>query len=178
MGEQYTYKDAIISLRESQKKFDYFVLGITLAFLAFTVEQFVFQKTYIYYYLVPVGWGFLLISFIAGLFRLESINSFLTYEVKKLQFEPKAKNFELAQNGGAIIVKDKLGKETWKPDEIKSENDKIKKIMEIIEQNEDKFLKRSLKGYQIQKWTLILGIVAIIVFKIVNLIILDNITKL
>lgn len=168
MAEQYTYKDSMLSLRESQKKFDYFFMGVTLAFLAFSVEKFEYNKNYEWILLVPVGWVLLLISLLAGMFRQESITTFLRYEVKKLQYEPRAELFEMAANGQGTIVKDPLGSVRWDPAAIKSENQKMKEIMKSIKDGEDNMMARMMRGYQIQKWAFVLGLISSIVFKIVN----------
>lgn len=167
MAASYTYEEAIKSQRESQKKFDYFFLGVVLALLGFSVESFDPSPHDKCIWLVPLGWSFLIISLLAGLYRQECINFFLYNEVGKIQHGSSAELFKRAAEGKETIVKDEHYT-PWSPEEIKQKNNLYEETMGILDSRIDKMNKRALYGYKVNKWAFVLGIYCLVSFKILK----------
>lgn len=74
--------------RLAQNKFDYFFLGVVVGTLALSIQTFDINVEHNSFYLIVLTWLFLIISFLAGIFRQEKILQHLRIQAIKPK-EPK-----------------------------------------------------------------------------------------
>jgi hypothetical protein len=145
MEEKFSYLGALKNFREAQKKFDYFFLGITLAFLSLSVQSFQINNDNHFNYLIIVAWIFLLVSFLCGFYRLEKMILIFSAETDIRE---------------SIEIKKKS-----------SDSDYFKKGYKYL----DKTNKKSEIAYKIQKWCFIASLFVFVLFKSINILIQNGV---
>lgn len=167
MAKEYTYTDAHLAHREASKKLDYFQLGVTMAILAFSVEGYEALSSHQYPYLIVASWVLLLISFLSGLYRQEMGVHGLYFESKKFYYEPTHQALKEGIDKGRVILKSETGT-PFSDEEIKSQHLHYEGIIEKLKGKMDITDKRYRSAYKVQKWTFVLGLILMALFKIIN----------
>lgn len=161
------YFELVKSQRESQKKFDYFFLAVILSVLSLSINSFNINDYENCYFLIVFAWVSLLISFLSGMSRQEKINIALFNEAEELWAHDELKGFEKMLNSSIEILKS-TG-EVWTSEELQKEKDKFKKMLRLAAKNISNSDKYALKAYNIQKWTFVLSLILISIFKMINI---------
>ena len=73
MAQSPDYSIVFQRYHETELKFDYFIVGSTLAILAFSIQYTQHSNLLCLKWLIVFSWTSFLLSFLAGLWRLESI---------------------------------------------------------------------------------------------------------
>ncbi|MFQ5750862.1 MAG: hypothetical protein ACE5HI_02600 [bacterium] len=166
-NQPYDYTQAFLVQRETQRKFDYYLLAVTLALLALSVQTFDPKSNMQFVYLMNATWFALLLSFLSGLYRQEKLNLFFANETIKLRFKPQLDFLKDVQETEKVIYDSQLN--AWSPEDIMHEFQNIKEITDLADKRLNKFQIRAYIAYQIQKWSFIIGILSYISFKISNI---------
>ena len=164
---EYNYTDAFKTARESQSKYDYFFLGVTLGVLSLSIQTFKPDESFRLPILMIVSWILWLASFLAGLFRQERINMFLRTEADFLRFKPRQDILLKAKSGEQTIYKspDSL----WTSEEVDKELADANDVLSMTESYKQKHNRSATIAYPIQKWSFVGGLVLYAAFRIVNL---------
>lgn len=164
---KYDYTDAFKTARESQTKYDYFFLGVTLGVLSLSIQTFKPDESLRLPILVVCSWVLWLVSFLAGLFRQERINMFLRTEAGFLKFKPRQEILLKAQSGEQTIYKspDSL----WTSEEIDQELAEVNDAVSMAESYKKKHNRHAFIAYSIQKWSFVSGLLLYAGFRIMNL---------
>jgi len=166
MNEDYTYKEAFIYQRDLQTKFDYYFLGVILAALSLSIQTYDSTKEYSAFFLIILSWILFLISFLAGFFRQEKINSAYYTATERIKQKKRKELFDNAQSG--VVTLQKSMNELWTKEEIQESLENINDILSISDKYIKKYERQSLLAYQIQKWSFFYASYLYILFKIAN----------
>ncbi len=80
------YKEFLLKQREAQSKFDYFFLGLCLAFLAITFQTYKKSTDISYDYLILITWVLMLLSIFSGLYRQRRVYVLMEKEADKIKY--------------------------------------------------------------------------------------------
>jgi len=75
-NSEYGYTQAFLTQREAQGKFDCYLLAVTIALLALSIQTFKSEDGVQFIFLMVITWFGLIMSFLAGLYRQEKLNLF------------------------------------------------------------------------------------------------------
>lgn len=161
-----SYFELVKSQRESQKKYDYYFLGVILALLSLSIQSYKPSDFQHFSFIIVFVWILLLISFLAGMYRQERINMTLLNEADQTWMKDELAGIEQAINNATEITKS-TG-EKWTPQEIRRERDKFKEMIDKINDSITKLEKKAITAYNIQKWAFVLSLILYSVLKILN----------
>jgi hypothetical protein len=161
-----TYFELVKSQRESQKKYDYYFLGVILTLLSLSIQSYKPSDFQHFCYIIVFVWILLLISFLAGMYRQERINMTLLNEAEQTWMRDELAGIEQAINNVTQITKS-TG-EKWTPQEIRRERDKFKEMIDKINDSTTKLERKAINAYNIQKWTFVVSLILYSVLKILN----------
>lgn len=160
------YFELVKSQRESQKKYDYYFIGVILTLLSLSIQSYKSGDFQHFCYIIIFVWILLLISFLAGMYRQERINMTLLNEAEQTWMRDELEGIEQAINN-ATEIKKSTG-EKWTPQEIRRERDKFKKMIDKINDSITKLEKKAITAYNVQKWTFVVSLILYSVLKILN----------
>jgi len=86
MAQQESYENVFQRYHESETRFQHFVLGITLAILAFSVQYTKTPALGWTSWVIVASWACLLVSFIFGLWRLETLVVIRKMDVERVNY--------------------------------------------------------------------------------------------
>jgi len=161
-----------ITFRESQKKFDYFFLGVIIGLLAISIQTYKPESYANFSYLIIVSWGLLLISFLSGMYKQEQFNKYLLIEISEFSTSEQLYDINRVLEEEALGVLDKeddpfrnLGwseREYWEfSDEAKDKLEKTRIILSKLKQRID-------IAYSIKKWSFIAGLLMFAILRFLN----------
>ncbi len=152
--------------REEQRKFDYFLLGVTLGILALSIQTYKPDYFLSWPFLIVLFWVLFLTSFLMGMYRQEQFNKFIDNEKTKLNLNHYQHSLELAEKGDISI---KVGYDQYlSPQEIDTELRGIKDDNERVSDTMAKFQKRISAAYQVQKWSFVSGLIIYAILRTMN----------
>ena len=157
MREEYSYKDALTHHHSSQRKFDYFFLGVIIAALSLSIQSFDSSVEYNNTFLIIISWIFFLVSFLAGFFRQERLNLYYVIEAVRMSEQKTKYDIENA-------IKYEEQKEKFK-----NRLTEITNIIRIYDSLSESYEKHTNLAYQIQKWSFFYASFFYILFKISNI---------
>jgi len=140
VDNELSYIKWLKSYKEGHKKFNYYLLGVSLAALSLSVQAFESQPQNSSDFLMIIVWILLLLSVLCGFYRLEKIVLAELIEVDILE------EIEVNKRNASS-----------KPVDSKY------KVL-------DKIDKKMITTYQIQKWSLLLALVVFVVYKSIPII--------
>lgn len=152
----------------ASQKFEYFVTGGAGAIVAFALES--YETGTDFYWIAPIGWGLLLLSLAAGMYRLSKMVMIQGATVQLREAEAMLVKLtpDLLRGTGAIVHDPGTG-ETFPPDALptlvsawRARADQVKEAMREVNQ-------RAIVAYHVRNWCLVLGLVALAVWKTLNL---------
>ena len=92
------YKEFLLKHREAQSKFNYFLLGISLAFITITFQTYQRGLDISFDYLLLLSWVIMLICSFSGIFRLRHVYSLLGIEAEYLRYISQLQRDEEKEN--------------------------------------------------------------------------------
>ena len=119
--------------RESQKKYDYYFLAVTLTLLSLSIQSYKPNDFVNFTYIIAFVWVLLLVSFLSGMYRQEQINIFLLNEAEETWLSDELAGVELASKNDTVIAKS-TG-EKWTDQEIQQEREKFKSLIDKVNEN-------------------------------------------
>lgn len=168
MSEESGYIDAVRNARESQRKYDYFLMGITLALLSLSLQAFKSSADTSFSYLIIIHWILLLVSFLAGMVRQEKINTIQIVEADLIPEQHLLDLFKQSRDRAQPMAKNATG-ELWTPDEVAKVIENKEQMLKIGDKIQKKSGKIGVIAYRIQKWLFVLGLAAYMLLKILNI---------
>lgn len=177
------YDQLLERYHKASERFDYYITGLAVAVLAYSIQSFDSGKAVHYMWLVPVAWTSLLLAVIAGLVRIEWIVTILGIETEKFTIQTASQS--LHQNISKIFsevydlkkISTGLPKE-WEAKELEKG---IDKTLSDYSESSNRLIKRQRNAvkiaewaYRIREWCLVIGILFLGLSKIMNLYGLDK----
>lgn len=146
--------------RELSNKFDFYFIALVFTILGLSIQTSSLGKIFSQYIFEIAAWVFFLASGLAGLSRLEWMSVFYQHHGA---VQDKQRTIDMLDQGikGRAILKS-IG-ETWTIDELKEEEEKVKKQVILRKKEIEKVDKWILLKYRIHKWAFIIGIVVLII---------------
>ena len=162
MTNSYTYTDAFRAYRESQKKYDYFFLGVVLASLTLSIQVVELPLGQPYRILAVLPLALLLISFISGMFRQERILKFYRVEADKIKYIDRKSTFIQGLAGQPPY---KSANEVWTAAEMTEEVANLDDAIDLASKHLGTDQKVTTIAYAIEKWSFIAGLAGLIIVK-------------
>jgi len=166
ISKENIYYEAVKATRDSQRKFDYFFLGVCLALVSLSVQTHETTSPNSHIYLLIISWTLLIVSFLSGMYRQEAINTFLRIEADLMPEQEILDRFNQYKTLDQTIIKPD-GQE-WTSDEIDEVRLKKKIAIERANTLMGKKADRGLWAYRFQKWSFVMAIIFYMLFKIIN----------
>lgn len=150
-----TQESAYARWNEAVQKFDYYVVGIVGAGLVlllrdFRVEHYGFSQDCFR----AGGIFFLLVSFVAGLLRIERFHMFLRFEHARLVRMPYR---EAVKNGNTNILKE-VEYQVMTPDEIQLFEKTLDESQMRLGEGIDSAVRQMGVAYSVRSWSLLIGL--------------------
>ena len=152
--------------REASQRFEYFVLGLCVAVVAYAGQTLQPERFGLNSYTVEIGAILLLIACVAlGLKRVERIIAFHGANLRVLEF--KGRRSALAKfvlEGGSRVNPETS--EPWRPDDMKKQIAEFDKIVPELEKNLGDLNQALVRLYSWRNWLLISGLIGLVASKI------------
>ncbi len=167
MSATYTYLDAFKDYRESQKKYDYFFLGVILASLSLSVQMIDLPSSNPLRALALLSWGLFFLSFLSGMFRQERLLRFYRIEADKIKYSTRKEQFVLGLAGQAII--ESAPNVVWTAAEMTDQVAKLDYAIDLAKKYLGRDQQVTSYSYAIQKWCYVAAMVGLIIIKFCDL---------
>lgn len=154
--ENQNYKIAI----EISNKFEFYFIALVFTILGLSIQTSSLNKIFFQYIFELAAWGFLLTSGLAGLSRLEWMSIFYRHH-GELQEEQRILDMLDQGTKGRPIFKS-LG-ESWTLGALKEEKARVEERVTLRKREIEKVNKWTLWKYKIQKWSFVVGLIALII---------------
>ena len=158
-----SYEDLFKEYRSSQKKYDYFFLGVILASLSLSVQIIELPTCGFIRHATVMTWGLFLVSFLSGMFRQERLLRFYRVEADNLKFHRRKEAFEQGLAGGINLMK--MPNNVWTEAEMTAEVSNAEVAIEIAKKYLGKDQRATSIAYAIQKWAFVGAMIGVVVVK-------------
>src|SRR5437016_14429043 len=152
--DEYTAK-AYDNYREASQRFEYFVLGLCVAVVAYAGQTLRPERFGLNSYIVEIGAILLLIACVAlGLKRVEKIIAFHAANLRVLEFkERRSALAKFVLEGGSRVNPETS--ELWRPDDMKKQIAEFDKIIPGLEKSLSDLNDALVRLYSWRNWLLI-----------------------
>lgn len=153
---------------DASQKYSYFIIALSAAVLAYSVQSFDAGAYSNYVFLAPIAWVILLLTVLSGIVRLEYLLIIFAATPNRDSIEAELADFRKIQEGNIPPVHSRSGMPIRKDEMTELINERAK-ALEMF----DKELKRNTiiceTSYRVNQWTLVIGIAFLGLFKTLNL---------
>jgi len=163
--DEYNAK-AFDNYREASQRFEYFVLGLCVAVVAYAGQTVQSERFGFNSHTVEIGAILLLIACVAlGLKRVEKIIAFHGANLRLLEFKEKRSALaKFVLEGGSRVNPETS--ECWQPDDMKKQIAEFDKIIPELEKELSNLNEALVRLYVWRNWLLIVGLTGLVVSKV------------